>query len=83
MWGRFLQNRFYDIRWSVFYVVCDFGPAASVETNPVAKFLVLDWGDKVNSDIGLSYGLHWLEGRYNKPYAGVDYIPPVRDYEFG
>ncbi len=54
-----------------------------VETNPVAKLLVPDWGDKVNSDIGLSYRLHWLEGRYNKPYAGVDYIPPVRDYEFG
>jgi hypothetical protein len=63
MSGRFLQNRFCDIRWSVVYVVFDFGPAASVETNPVAKFLVPDWGDKVNSDIGLSYRLHWLEGR--------------------
>ncbi len=24
-----------------------------------------------------------LAGRYDKPYAGVNYIPPVRDYEFG
>ncbi len=21
----------------------------------------------------------WLAGRYDKPYAGVDFIPPVRD----
>jgi hypothetical protein len=51
-----LQNRFCDIRWSVVYVVCDFGPAASVETIPVAKFIVPDWGDKFNSGIGCRTG---------------------------
>jgi hypothetical protein len=34
----------------------DFGPAASVETNPVAKFIVPDWGNKVNSGIGFRTG---------------------------
>ncbi len=31
------------------------------------------WGDKVCSEIGL----------VRQPYAGVNFIPPVRDYEFG
>jgi hypothetical protein len=29
--------------------------SASPPTSPVAKFIVPDWGDKVDSDIGLSY----------------------------
>jgi hypothetical protein len=36
----------------------------------VAKFIVPDWGDKVDSSIGLSYRttrLHRLAGRYDKP----------------
>ncbi len=38
----------------------------------IAKFLVPDWGDKVNSGIGLSYRpatarLHRLAGQYNNP----------------
>ncbi len=59
----------------------------------VAKFIVSDWGNKVDSGIGLSYRpatLHRLAGRYDNPmpalqqsYAGVNYIPPVRDYKFG
>ncbi len=35
-----------------------------------AKFRVLDWGDKVNSGIGLSHQsarLHRLAGRYENP----------------
>jgi len=39
-------------------------------TNPVAKFIVPDWGDKVDSGIGVSYRpakLHRLEGRYDNP----------------
>jgi hypothetical protein len=38
------------------------------QANPVAKFLVPDWEDKVNSGIGLSCRparLHRLAGRYN------------------
>jgi hypothetical protein len=52
----------------------------------VAKFIVPDWGDKVDSDIGLFYrpgSLHRLPGRYGHPYVKVNFIPPVRDYEFG
>ncbi len=44
----------------------------------VAKFIVPDWGDKVDSGIGLSYlptRLHRLAGRYTTPYAGVKYSP--------
>ncbi len=38
--------------------------------NAIAKFLVPDWDDIVNSGIGLSYlpaGLHRLAGRYYSP----------------
>ncbi len=47
---------------------------------PVAKFIVPDWGDKVDSGIGLSYRparQHLLAGRYDlvrQPYAGFNYI---------
>jgi hypothetical protein len=47
----------------------------------VAKFIVHDWGDKVDFDIGLSYWparLHGLAGQYDNPYAGVNYIPQSR-----
>jgi hypothetical protein len=43
-------------------------------------------GDKVNSGMGLSYWpaiLHRLVGPVRQPYAGVNFIPPVRAYEFG
>ncbi len=46
--------------------------------SPVAEFIVPDWGDKVNTGIGLSYRptrLHRLCGPVCQPYAGVDYIP--------
>ncbi len=36
----------------------------------VAKFIVPDWGDKVDAGIGLSYlpaRLHGLAGRYDNP----------------
>ncbi len=49
----------------------------SYSTSTVAKFIVPDLWDKVNSCIGLSYRaarLHWLAGRYDT-YAGVSYIP--------
>ncbi len=41
-------------------------------------------GDKVDSGIGLSYrpataSLSSLADRYDKPYAGVNFLPPVRD----
>ncbi len=45
----------------------------------VAKFIVPDWGDKVNSGIGLSYR---TARPVRQPCAGVNYIPPVKDYEF-
>ena len=44
---------------------------------PVAEFIVPDWGDKVNSGIGLSYRPARLHRQrpVRQPYAGVDYIP--------
>jgi len=48
-----------------------------------AKFLVPDWGDIVNSGIGLSYrpaNLCSLAGLYDNPMPdSTTYIPPVRD----
>jgi hypothetical protein len=46
-------------------------------SNPVAKFIVSDWGDKVNSGIGLSYRparlyIGWRT--VQQTYAGVNYI---------
>jgi hypothetical protein len=50
---------------------------------PVAKLIV---PDKVDSSIGLCTGLPayvaWRAG-VRQPYARVNFIPPVRDYEFG
>jgi hypothetical protein len=50
-----------------------------MEYNPVAKFIVPDWGDKVDSGIGLSYGaakLHRLAGRYDNPLPESTIINP-------
>jgi hypothetical protein len=49
---------------------------------PVAKFIVPDWGDKVDSGIGLSYRPARLlaGGSVQQRYDGVNFIPPVRDY---
>ena len=46
--------------------------------DPEAKFIVPTWGDKVDSDIGLSYWparLQMLEGWYDNPLALVNFIP--------
>ncbi len=46
------------------------------------KFLVPDWGDIVNSGIGLSYRparLHRLAGPYNNPICQSRLYPPVGD----
>jgi hypothetical protein len=46
--------------------------------DPVAKFLVPDWGDIVDSSIGLSYWLASLctpGGPVRQPYARVNCIP--------
>jgi hypothetical protein len=53
---------------------------------PVAKFIVSDWGDKVDSGRGLSYRparLHigWQAGK--TPLCRSQLYPPVSDYEFG
>ncbi len=63
-------------------------------SRPVAKFIVPDRGDKINSGIRLSYRpaklrtVHRLASKYDnhrQPYAGSrsQQYPPVRDYEFG
>jgi hypothetical protein len=55
--------------------------------NPVAEFIALDWGDKINSGIELSYlPATWASGPARKPYsvyAGVNFIPQSGIYEFG
>ncbi len=60
----------------------------TISIRPVAKFIVPDREDKVDSGIGLSHrpaSICRLPGLYivQQPYAGVNFIPPVRDYEFG
>jgi hypothetical protein len=50
--------------------------------NPVSKFIVPDWGDKVDSGRGLLYrpdrlyNIHRLAGRYEQLYAEVNLFPP-------
>jgi hypothetical protein len=47
-------------------------------SSPVTKFIVSDFGDKVDSGTGLSYlpaRLLRLAGRFDNPYAGVNYAP--------
>jgi hypothetical protein len=45
----------------------------------VAEFIDPDWGDKVNSGPPAT----WAGGPVRQPYAGVDFIPQSRIYEFG
>jgi hypothetical protein len=55
-----------------------------IYVHSVAKFIVPEWGDKVDSGTGLSYrpaNLSSLAARYNP--MPESFIPPVRDYEFG
>jgi hypothetical protein len=56
--------------------------------NPVAEFKHPDWGDKVNSGIGLGLSylparLHGLGGRYEKPMPESTLSPQSGIYEFG
>jgi hypothetical protein len=48
---------------------------------PVAKFIIPYWGDKVDYGICL-YGPASLTCGSTTPYAIVNFIPPVRDYEY-
>ncbi len=53
---------------------------------PVAEFIDPWLGDKVNSGLGLSYRnarLYMAGGPVRQPYAGVDFIPQSRIFEFG
>jgi len=55
-------------------------------SSTVAEFIDSDWGDKINSGIGLSYrpASHtWAGGAVRQPYAKVDFIPQSWIYEFG
>ncbi len=64
-----------------------------VKPNPsppptVDEFMDSDWGDKVNSRIGLSLipdrQATWVAAvPVRQPYAGVDFIPQSGIYEFG
>jgi hypothetical protein len=55
--------------------------------NPVAKFMIFDWGDKVDSDSDSDSptppGYIGWQAVTTTSYAGVNFIPPFRDYEFG
>ncbi len=45
---------------------------------PETEFIDPDWGDKVNSGIGLSYRparLHWLADRYDNPMPELTLSP--------
>jgi hypothetical protein len=60
-----------------------------LELQKLAEFIDPDWGDKVNSGIGLSYRPAILHGLAGGPvpvrqlYVGVDFIPQSWIYEFG
>ncbi len=59
---------------------------AFLKATSVAEFMVPDWGDKVDYGIGFSYRTAMPMqpgGLVRQPYAGVNFIPPVRDYELG
>ncbi len=43
-----------------------------------AKFIVSDWGNKVNSGIFGPLG-YMAGGPVRQPYAGVNYIPPCQE----
>ncbi len=56
--------------------------------NPVAKFIVPDWRDKVNSGIGLSYTglpgyISWRAGTTTLCWIQLYPLKKVRNYEFG
>ncbi len=53
------------------------------DANPEAKFIVPDWGDKVDSGIGLSYRPGSLAGQYDidNPLCRNQLDPLVRDCE--
>jgi hypothetical protein len=48
-------------------------------SSSVAKFIVPDWRDIVDSGMGCHTD---LPTNVRQPNAGVNFIPPVRDYEF-
>jgi hypothetical protein len=56
-----------------------------VKSQSEAQFKVPGWGDKVDYGLGCRTGpsgyIGWQSVR--QTYAIVDFIPPVRDYEFG
>jgi hypothetical protein len=52
----------------------------------VAEFIVPDWGIKLTPAKGYRTGPHGyigLQAGTTTLYAGVNFIPPVRDHEFG
>ncbi len=50
----------------------------------IAKFIVTWMGDIVDSGLGLSYRPASVDWRAVQQHcAGVTFIPPVRNYEFG
>jgi hypothetical protein len=60
------------------------GRRGKIGRGPVAKFIVPDWGNKVDSGIGLSYQpanarrlgyVGWRRRPVRRPYTGVNYIP--------
>ncbi len=55
------------------------------EKSNLAKFIVLDRGDKGDSGIGWRIGppgYTQAGGPVRQTYAGVSFIPPVKNYEF-
>ncbi len=61
-------------------------PLSRAHSSPVAKFIVPDWGVKVDFGVGLLYRPTRIHthagGPVRQAYAIVDFIAPVRDYEF-
>jgi hypothetical protein len=61
-------------------------PCSRLAASLVAKFIVPDWGNKVDSGTVLSYQpatLHRLAGKCGNSMPESAVYPSVRDYEFG
>jgi hypothetical protein len=82
-----LQQGFYELGLLLVGLANGFFMASNLVPT-LAKFIGPDWGDKVDSGIGLyrHARLHRLAGRYDNHMpesTTVNVYPPVRDYEFG
>jgi hypothetical protein len=80
-----MERKFVIVRW-MYKIMKKTITASGINTTSCRQILSPWLGDKVNYGLGLSWrpaSLCSLPGCIRQPYAGVDFIPPGRDNEFG